>query len=103
MKKRTIRNLRESLEGKIYVYLGSEEICRKFYKDAEGEGFMFGADVSPLMSPYNDVISLENHCLSHAGFAGHLGFHHPEAVVGGCHRIDYEKYIRGDSDYFYTD
>ena len=101
--KRTIESLRDILRGDVYVYLKDQETCRKFYEDAEAEGFRFG-DILPTESPLDDVIAVhKDKTLGHAGFAGHMKFHHPEASSGEFHRIDYTKYAAGSEDFYYRE
>ena len=100
-KTRTIAALRDILGGDIYVYLRNQAICRKFYADAEAEGFRFG-DIPPTESPLDDIIAVhEDKTLGHVGFAGHMKFHNPGASSEEFHRIDYGKYSAGDKDFYY--
>ncbi|MCD7890313.1 MAG: hypothetical protein LUG26_00620 [Ruminococcus sp.] len=39
---RTLTELRNGFTGKVYIYLDSDEICKKFLQDAENEDFRFG-------------------------------------------------------------
>ena len=99
--KRTLTELRNTLQGKIYIYFDNEEICCKFLQDAEDEGYRFGS-MYPTQSSRSNIIALENDKkLSHVGYVGHVAFQCPSGVVGGLHRVDYEKYVKGDEDFFY--
>jgi len=98
---RTITVLRDILGGDLYVYLKTQGICRRFYADAEAEGFRFG-DTLPTESPLDDIIAIhENKTLGHVGFAGHMKFPNPGVSTEEFHRIDYEKYSAGDKDFCY--
>ena len=98
-RKRTINMLVEILPGdEIWMYLKDREICRRFYEDAEAEGFMFG-DIKPTDSPADDIIVVHSdHTLGHPGFAGHMGFY--QAFTNEWIRVDYAKYITGDKDFY---
>ena len=97
MKGRTIENLRNRFQGKIYVSLNDEKVCIDFYADAEKEGYRFG-EKKPTESRTDDIIAIENgKRLSYVGFAGRMAYQ----SGGGrnFHRVDYAKYKAGDSDY----
>ena len=101
--KRTISALRDILEGKVWVYLKDERTCRRFYEDAEAEGFRFG-DRKPTDSCIDDIIAVnKDKTIAHVGFVGHMAFHAPSAVDGGCFRIDYAKYIAGEQEFYYSE
>ena len=101
--KRTINALRDILEGRVWVYLKDAETCRQFYKDAEAEGFSFG-DRRPTDSFVDDIIAIhKDKTISHVGFVGRMAFHAPGNVDGGMYRIDYAKYIAGESDFYYSE
>lgn len=99
---RTLTELRNSLKGRIYIYLENKDICKKFLQDAENEGYRFGK-IKPTKSSGSNIIALEkNKKLSYVGFVGHIAFQ----CNGGSdnsdfYRIDYRKFINGDKDYFF--
>lgn len=98
---RTLENLRNSLRGKVHVYLKDEETVRRFFADAAAQGWRFGA-ISPAECPLADLVALEaDQQLSHVGIAGRICFqtNGGDAPNGTYHRIDYAKYVRGDAQY----
>ncbi len=96
---KTLTNLRNTLNGKIYIYLKNEEISRKFLLDAESEGFCFG-QIKPSQSSLPDIVALEkDKQLSHVGIIGHIAFG-CKSYNNNIHRVDYQRYINGDNDYF---
>lgn len=100
---RTISNLRDILKGKVWVYLKDEETCRRFYEDAEQEGFLFGKYL-PTDAGIDDIIAIhKDKTLAHVGSVGHMAFHAPSSVDGGLLRIDYAKYIAGDENFYYSE
>ena len=102
MKERTIAVLRELPTRGVYVFLANEDICRKFYAQAESEGYHFG-ETKPTDMPVWDIVAIEkNHRLRLAGFIGHMAFDNPERYVGGLSRVDYAKYIAGEEEYLIT-
>ena len=104
--KRTIETLRDILSGDVWVYLKDSEICRKFYEEAESEGFRFG-DILPTQSPVGRVIAVhEDKSLGHVGCYGHMRFFMCPGTSDAdrkLHRIDYAKYNAGEKDFYYVD
>ena len=97
---RTVKNLLAH-KGKVFVYLKSENICNLFLKNAEGEGFTFGDRVKPTQREGSAIIALhQDWTINYVGWAGHIAFHHPDAVIGDpLIRVDYGKYLSGCDDY----
>ena len=102
---RTLEDLRNSLQGKVHVYLKDESTMKRFFSDAESQGWMFGA-AKPSDSPLDSIVSLkEEKQLSFLGIAGRICF---QTNGGGnskrtYHRIDYAKYKDGNDDYYFRD
>ncbi len=101
--KRTLTALRDSLPGRIYVFLKDEKTKTEFLADAKAEGWSFG-DTGLPDALQDDIIAVNgNKQLCYVGFVGHTAF----GAGGGSdadvrfHRIDYSKYKRGDKDYKY--
>lgn len=101
---RTLNHLRNSLEGKIYIYMKDRETAEQFLADAEEEGYRFGTYL-PTENHIDDIIALERGGqLSHPGFVGHMAFSCNGGTNGpedGFHRIDYHKYKSGAEDFYY--
>ena len=97
---RTIGNLL-ALNGRVYVYLPSTALVTLFLKNAEAEGFTFGADRKPTESPHADIIALNmDWTLNYVGYVGHLAFGMADEVGGKkLIRVDYGKYLAGRDDY----
>ena len=97
---RTVANLL-SLDGRVYVYLRSRNICNLFLKNAEAEGFTFGDGVKPTERETSDIFALNREwTINYVGWAGHMAFRNPGAVSGEpLIRVDYGKYLSGRDDY----
>lgn len=97
---RTLNQLRERVNCKIYIYLENEKICRLFFQNAENEGYTFGK-TKPTENHISDIISLEyDNQLSYVGYIGRIAF---QCNGGDNHdnlcKVNYRKYISGDNDY----
>lgn len=101
---RTLHNLRESLSGKIYLYLGDAETRKQFAEDANLEGYRFG-ETKPTVENVESIIALKGNCqLNYVGYVGTIDFqcNGGSNAKGHFHRIDYAKYKRGDKDYYFV-
>ena len=95
-KTRTIEELRNSLEGKIYVSFSSKEVFRRFLEDAEAEGFMIGDKKPTEAGVSQDIKAIEyDKKISNCSIISHIA-----CGAGGdnVHVIDYGKYINGESN-----
>ncbi len=107
MKNRTIKNLAEQ-KGRVYVYLANEETEEKFTNQAAAEGFTFKDGKSPADSErgYETVMAV-NHdrTLNYVGTNGRIAFGGGFRKIGDekLIRVDFEKYIAGDEDYYFKD
>jgi len=99
---RTIVALRDTLKGDVWIFLDNAETCRKFYEQAEAEGFHFG-DILPTQGENDDIIALHHdRQLAHTGFAGHMRFYHGPNDTD-FHRINYAKYIAGEDNFYFDE
>ena len=93
---RTIKNLL-SLNGRVFVYLATEELAKLFLENAEAEGFTFGDGVKPTERHISDIFALHRDMtINYVGWAGHMAYENPDRVIGErLIRIDYGEYISG--------
>ncbi len=101
---RSLTGLRDSLTGKVRVYLKDHKTAAEFLADAKAEGWSFGELGLPDDIRDNVVALKENRQLCCLGHIGRIEFQcnggdNPE---GGYHRIDYAKYKNGDKDYVFV-
>ena len=102
MSARTIKNISE-MEGRAYVYLANDEIGNKFMQMAEDEGFTFGDGVKPTERQYAEVMAVNhNATINYVGANGRMAFGSGAKTIGDevLIRIDFEKYIDGNSDFY---
>ena len=92
---RTIKQL-ISKENKVYFFMNSEDICHRFYRDAEAEGISFGGENPTGKEPTDIIALLPNGEICYVGWAGHMCYYNcKEGVI----KIDYEKYANGEEYY----
>ncbi len=101
---RTLHDLRNKLQGKIYIYLKDADTKKQFAQAAEKEGYRFG-DIAPTQAAPDDLIAMkDNEQLAHVGFVGRIAFqcNGGSNPKGSFHRIDYAKYAAGEKRYYYN-
>lgn len=101
---RTIKNLVNQNNGKVYVYLANDEIGNKFMQQAENEGFTFNDGAKPTSRCYAEIMSVnDNYTINFIGSVGRMAFGSGAETVNGQKllRVDFEKYANGESDYLY--
>lgn len=100
---RTIKQLSRT-DGKVYVYLANDEIGNKFMQQAESEGFTFCDGEKPTGRCYAEIMSVnKNLTINFVGSVGRMCFGSGVTSVNGVKlvKVDYEKYINGEEDYFF--
>ena len=93
--KRTLTDLRRSLDGDVYVLLRSAQIGERFLRDAESEGFTI-AGGRPTAHPYARVMALRDGTIGYVGACGMIRFQC--GGTDGFHRVDYAAYVGGTAD-----
>lgn len=97
---RTISNLL-SHEGRIYVYLASENLSKLFLKHAEEEGFTFGDGVKPTKRETDNLFALNpDWTISYVGYIGRIAFHSTTQISEKpLFKVNYAKYLAGNDQY----
>ena len=101
---RTIKNLVNQNNGKVYVYLANDEIGNKFMQQAEDEGFIFNDGAKPTSRCYAEIMAVnDNYTINFVGSVGRMAFGSGAETVNGQKllRVDFEKYANGETDYMY--
>ena len=96
---RTIKQL-ISKEKKVYIVLHTKAMQYRFMSDADREGITFGDGVSATDRMSSDIMALlpDGH-ICFVGWIGRICFKQGgDSVL----RVDYEKYINNELDYFTT-
>ena len=100
---RTIKDL-VNQHGKVYVYIASDEIGNQFMQQAESEGFTFSDGAKPTSRCYAEIMAVnDNYTINFVGTVGRMAFGSRAEKVGNQRllRVNYEKYVNGESDYTY--
>lgn len=98
---RTLDALRNTLDGKIYIYCKNETTAKEFLAAAEKEGYRFGT-FKPTDNKTDDFIALEdNKQLSYVGFVGRIAIQCNGSGNANLHIIDYAKFKDGKDDYYF--
>ena len=98
---RTLDALRNTLDGKIYIYCRDEKTAIDFLAAAEKEGYRFGS-IKPTNNNTDDFIALEdNKQLSYVGFVGRIAVQCSGGGNANLHIIDYAKYKDSEEDYYF--
>ncbi len=70
-----LKSLVSANTGRIYVYLATEDVCKRFYRDAESEGFTFTNGTKPTQKHTSDIIALNaDATINYVGFVGRVAF-----------------------------
>lgn len=100
---RKLRNLAKGNQ-KAYVYLSNDELGRRFLKQAKSEGFKFGDGTVPTQHMYEEIMAVNpDLTINYVGAYGRVAFGAGASQIGSTDliRIDYEKFVNGEEDYFY--
>lgn len=88
------------LEGRVYVYFSSNDLCKRFLADAESEGLTFCDGIKPTQKQPASIIALNRNCtLNYVGTNGRIAFGSGVKRLGDENLImvDYGRYITEES------
>ena len=68
---KTIKSLINASK-KVYVRMGSDEICRRFFAQAEREGFLFGGEKPTDKHPTDLIAVLPDKTICYVGTIGRI-------------------------------
>ena len=92
----TIKQLAK-MDGRVYVFFKTDELCREFLFQAEQEGFTFQDGAKPTERHTSDIIAVNNDfTINYVGSVGHVAFGSNVKRIGENNliRIDYKEYIK---------
>lgn len=71
----SIKSLLSTHTGRIYIYLATEDISKRFLKDAENEGFTFCDGVKPTEREADSIFAINNDMtINYVGLIGHMAY-----------------------------
>ena len=96
---RTIKNLVENTEKRVYVFLVDTETQERFAADAEREGITLGDGTKISDRPISDFYAINaDGTVNFINTVGRIAF---QSGAENIVRIDYKKYCNGDEDFLY--
>ena len=95
---KTIKQLVFKNEKRVYVYLSDKETQKRFISDAEAQGYTFMDGVKISERDGDDYYAInDNNTVNYINSIGRMAF---QSGTDSIIRIDYKKYISGNSDYY---
>ena len=92
---RKLMNLTKLDEKGTFVFFRTPDLCERFMRAAEDEGFTFGDGVLPTQRDTTDIFAIhKDKTIAYVGSVGHMAF---QAKARVC--VDFEKYCNGDPDF----
>lgn len=101
---RSIKNLVNKSNGRVYVYLANDEIGNKFMQQAEDEGFTFNDGAKPTSRCHAEIMAVnDNYTINYVGSVGRIAFGSGAETVNGQKliRVVFAKYTNGNGVYCY--
>lgn len=91
-----IKSLLAAHSGRIYIYLATEKISKRFLQDAENEGFLFRDGVKPTQRETDCIFAInDDMTINYVGFAGHMAYQIATKIGNKpLIRIDYRDVIK---------
>ena len=92
---KTIRELSE-INGRVYIFLRTPELGRRFLLQAEQEGFTFGDGEKPTARQYAEVMAVNRDItINYVGTNGRIAYGGGAVKIGSelLIRIDFEKLL----------
>ena len=83
------------LDGRVYVYLSSDELGRQFMQQAETEGFVFVNGTKPTKRTPAEIMALNsNHTINYVGVIGRIAYGARATMMNGMPliRISYQEW-----------
>ena len=71
----SIKSLLSAYTGRIYIYLATADIGKRFLQDAEKEGFMFRDGVKPTQREADSIFAInDDMTINYVGLVGHIAY-----------------------------
>lgn len=96
---KSIKELVNSNQGRVYVFLADKETETRFVTDALAEGYTFEEGTNLTEREFNNLYALNrNNTVNFINSIGRMAF---QCNAGHIVRVDYKKFISGSEDYIY--
>lgn len=91
-----IKYLLSTYTGRIYVYLATEDISKRFLQDAENEGFTFCDEVKPTEREADSIFAInDDMTINYVGFIGHMAYQVADRIGNQpLIKIDYRDILK---------
>ena len=92
----SIKSLLSTYNGRIYVYLATEDVSKQFLQDAENEGFTFCDGVKPTERDADCIFAINNDMtINYVGFVGHMAYQVADKIGNQpLIKIDYREILK---------
>lgn len=90
-----LKSLMSMHTGRVYVYLATEDVCKRFLQDAESEGFTFTDGAKPTQKHTSDIIAINpDATINYVGVVGHVAFQSANRIGNqALYKIDYQQFL----------
>ncbi len=91
----SIKSLLSAHNGRIYIYLATDDIGKRFLQDAENEGFLFPDGVKPTQREVAGIFAInDDMTINYVGFVGHVAYQAAKKIGNQpLIKIDYRDVI----------
>ena len=91
----SIKSLLSAYTGRIYIYLATADIGKRFLQDAENEGFMFRDGVKPTQREADSIFAInDDMTINYVGFVGHVVYQAADKIGNKpLIKIDYRNIL----------
>lgn len=92
----SIKSLLSAHTGRIYIYLATADIGKRFLQDAENEGFLFRDGVKPTQREADSIFAInEDLTINYVGFVGHVAYQAANTIGNKpLVKIDYRDILK---------
>lgn len=92
----SIKSLLSTHTGRIYIYLATADIGKRFLQDAENEGFSFRDGVKPTQREADSIFAInDDMTINYVGFVGHAAYQAANKIGNQpLIKIDYRDIIK---------
>lgn len=92
----SIKSLLSAHTGRIYIYLATADVSKRFLQDAENEGFTFRDGVKPTQREADSIFAINDDLtINYVGFVGHVAYQSADKIGNkSLVKIDYRDIMK---------